>query len=422
MPRRVHPRLVRSQGDNPRLPRPGPKKTPFLRLLGLYALTKGALLLLLFAAPHLEPYQGRDRTPLAWRRGPEGPYLYVPARRVDAWVRNDAGHYLQLALLGYEPPMEPPRFKEGFFPGYPALIRGVVEIGRALGAMGGGLEDYVWGALLISQVSILLALLGLVRLGELWIGPRDAWRSAVALMVCPGGFLLSSSLSESLFLALSIHSVLWLERGRPLRAGLLGAAGATVRLFGVVLALPLGLRTLWAPARGSRRRRALQAILMIPCGLLIVLWVMARETGSPWTYFTIQRRLLGHADFPTLSGVRGLFDSSVAAFEPWRPWQSYLNLVALVSALFLMGSQLWLTRRGRLPASWLAYSAVMLALPTLAGSILSLPRYCLVVFPLFLAAGPLLPGGRWGWIAAAAAMVVQGGLFLTVEAHWPWII
>ena len=387
------------------------------RALAAFAASRAMLLLVLVVVPPLTAWEGTERAPLSWRAAGEQRHLYHPWRVLDAWARHDSAYYLQIAMLGYEDTDATFGVKEGFFPGYALAVRGVAA---ALSPLPGAedLETRVLlSALLVSNLAAVGALMLLVRLLEPMLGAGPASRAGVVLAVQPFGFLLSAALSEGLFLLLAIASVAALARRRPLWSGVLGGFAAFTRPFGVLLGLPLlaGLRGI---AKG-RRLDAFLGLAAVPVGLLMALLLIGRATGDPWTWFEIQKGF-GHQSFPTLEGFTGLFRLyTFDGHEPWRKLAAVLVLVAAAALCWRLGR---LALRGSLPASWCGYAILMLLLPILAGNVISLPRYATAIFPLYAAAGSLVPGGRMGLVLAALGIACQAGLLLVFEAHLPVVV
>lgn len=393
-----------------------------------FLLSRAALLLALLLAPPLVRWPGVGPVSLDWKDvdggGRARSWLHHPAAWLDAWVRNDGTYYLEIAALGYAKPASDRFVKEGFLPGYPWLVRGAARAFAGLGLGSGGgpgnaVLPFLAAGILVSNAALLAAAAALVALGRRLGGPETGTRAGVFLCVSPFSFLLSCHLGEALFLALAAGGFLAADRGRFLLAGALGAAAAATKVLGVALALPLLLLALRRGGGEDRRlERALPALL-VPLGLAVALVALGRATGDPWIYFKVQRHF-GHEDFPTLDGFRELF--VLRTYSPFEPARNALNagLALVLGALAVL--QIRDTVRGRLPFAWLFVTVPLLALPLLAGHILSLPRYALVIFPLYLVVAARLPGGRRGALLAALSILAQAALFLSWEAHQPVII
>src|SRR4051812_32535700 len=162
-------------------------------------------------------------------------------------VRWDAIWFLDIAHHGYD---DGPT--AAFFPVYPLLVR----------VLGGS----TFAAILLSLACFFAALVALQRLTELELGAEAGRWTVWALAFSPMAFFLSAVYSESLFLALSVASVLAARRDRWAWAGILGALAAATRSTGVAGVSAL---VLLAFAGGRRTKvSALAWVLLVPLGLL----------------------------------------------------------------------------------------------------------------------------------------------------------
>ncbi len=324
-----------------------------------------------------------------------GGVLFAPAARWDAvW-------YLAIARGGYD---ETP--SAAFFPLYPLLVRG----------LGGS----VLVAILLSTACFLAALVALHALTRLELGLEAARWTVLALAFSPMAFFFSAVYSESLFLALSVGAVLAARRDRWEWAGVLGALAAATRSTGVLVLVALVLLG-WR----SARPRQLAWLALVPVGLVAFpLWlgltghdwrapfdaqeVWFREWGGPlggvWdgavaAWAGVRQLLSGstsHLYFPIAAGDPFAIARINLALFAWVP----LVAVALVGVL------------RRLPLAYAAYAvaalAVPLSYPVAPQPLMSLPRFVLVVFPLWMWLGWLLarhPRARGPALAAGAVML-----------------
>lgn len=345
--------------------------------------------------------------------GSFGDVLAAPAARWDAtW-------YLQIALDGY-----PDTTHAAFFPLYPFLARAV---GEAFGSL-------VVGGVLVSFAAGIAALALLHRLALLELG-EEAARAAVWLLACfPGAIFLSAVYSESLFLALSLGSVLAARTGRWWWAGALGALAAATRSAGVVLLVPL--LVLWW-THSPRRPRDLVGPALVPAGLAAYCAGLALAGLDGLAPFHAQEQWFRHFAGPFV----GVWDGAVAAWDGARqllhgsrvpvyfeqaggdPYVNAAHNLELFATLVAIVPMLIGALR-RLPPAYGLYALAALALPLSwpvePQPLMSLPRFALVVFPLFL----------WlGWWAARGRfrLLVLGGAFLGLEAlaaaefaTWHW--
>jgi hypothetical protein len=318
--------------------------------------------------------------------------------------RWDAVWYLLVARDGYD---DGP--KAAFFPLYPLLVR-----------LGGG---SVAVAIAISAVAFLLALVALHALTELELGGEAARLTVLALAFSPMALFLSAVYAESLFLALTVGAVLAARCERWAWAGVLGALAALTRSTGVLIVVALVL--LWW-SRPRRRPGELAWLALVPAGLVAFPAGLA-VAGLDWQApFAAQRVWMREWAGPfgavpdgavaawdgarqLLSGSRAHVYFPIAAGDPFAIARINLALFAWLPALFvaLVGAA------RRLPPAYAAYAlaalAVPLSYPVAPQPLMSLPRFALVLFPLWMWLGALLarhPRARAPVLAAEAVMLV----------------
>jgi len=328
------------------------------------------------------------------------PDVLPPDPWLDIWNRWDAPHFLEIAAFGYGPPADPARIV--LFPLYPLTI-----------AVGAFVMAPLVSAMLVSLVAGLVAAAGLHRLVRL-DDSRPAARSAVvAMAIFPTAYAFVAPYSESLFVALAIWSFVRAREGDWRSAGLLGALAAFTRIQGIFL-LPALAIEYWLARRRLDRDAAWVAVVGV--GLVAYLAVNYVTFGDPTYFVRVQRdtfHVVNVAPWETLGTLWGNVRSSKIG-ESWVT----VYLAPLAAFAILAAASIWtvLSRRSR--PSYAVYSIISLvAFASLAWPI-SVPRYMLGVFPIFLAMGAALrrPVGP----AIAAGSVLLLGMFVSLFAigHW----
>ncbi len=346
-------------------------------------------------------------------------------------LRWDAAHYLRIAAYGYTSGPE-----TAFFPLYPLLM---ASGGPGVGSLAFGLG--------LSLGAALGGLLLLHRLVRIDFGPRVAAATISIVAWFPGSLALSGVYTESLFLLLSVGSVYFARSGGWARAGMLGALAAATRSAGILLVVPLLLVYGWGPradreegspdavARRSGRRyrldRSVLWIALVPLGLIAYSLYLNHIRGEPlgfvgaqggWDRVVAPLAGIPMAAWKALQGLTG-FLPGVGPDSPLAPSGPLVGLrnTALLGFLLLA---LWLLRESwrRLPAAYTAYAAVALALPLSAPAadepLESLPRFMVVIFPLWIALALWAlerERSRMRWILGGFAVLLAGfaGLFTT---------
>ena len=344
-----------------------------------------------------------------------------PGGFLDYWAHWDGAWYAEIATEGYG---ERAPASTAFFPLYPVLVK----LGTVLG---GG--PALWGVM-VSLVSTLFALFLVYRIGEKLHDARAARAATLCLAFFPTAFFLNAVYTEALFLALTAGT-LWaaLVRQDFLVAGLLGALAATTRNVGVLLLVPLYFE--WARHRRELGLRGVLGIVLVPAGLAAYaayLWarfgdplVFARQQGDYWNReFSGPPATLGDAWRAAGVGMEYVLDPATLFLgtdaTPALEASNVLNLGFLVLFLVLAVAGLF-----TLPPGLSVYSAALVLLPVLTPSprfpLMSLPRFVLGAFPVFLVLGFLLSRFKWTlatWLVFSGVLgVALTALFVT----WRWV-
>jgi hypothetical protein len=358
-----------------------------------------------------------DPTGLTSGFGSFADVLVAPAARWDAtW-------FLQIAHDGYVDTTH-----AAFFPLYPFLARAVgLLFGSAL-----------VGGIVVSFAAGIVALAVLHRLAVLELGPRAA-HAAVWLLACfPAAFFLSAVYSESLFLALSLGSVYAARTDRWGWAGVLGGLAATTRSAGVVLLVALAV--LWWQS-SARRPRDLLMLGLVPGGLAAYCLGLAAAGLDGMAPFDAQEQWFRHFAGPYV----GAWDGAVAAWDGARqllsgsrtpvyfeqaggdPYVNAAHNLELFATLVATVPMLIGALR-RLPPAYGLYALAALALPLSypvePQPLMSLPRFVLVLFPLFLWLGTWArppARGRWRLPLLGAGFLGLQALAAAEFATWHWV-
>ena len=344
-----------------------------------------------------------------------------PPGLLSYWAHWDGAWFSQIAAEGYG---EQAPASTAFFPLYPMLMR--------LGSLLGG-GPALWGVL-ISLLATPFALFFLYRIAEHLHGTRAARAATLSLAFFPTALFLNAVYSEALFLALSTGAV-WaaLVRRNLLLAGILGALAAATRNLGVVLVLPLLYE--WLRHRRELGWRALLGIALVPTGFLAYAGFLRARFGDPLVSARQQEEHWGRElanPFATLregwraarNGMDYLLDPGTlflsSSATPTLEASNTLNLafLALFLALLLVGFFV-------LPPGLSLYALVTVLLPILTPApsfpLMSLPRFLLGAFPIFLVLGYLLSRSRpvfvlWLLLSSGVGVALTA-LFTT----WRWV-
>jgi hypothetical protein len=323
------------------------------------------------------------------------------------WGRWDAVHYLDISQHGYY------GTDMAFFPLYPALIH---LAGLFIG------NDLIAG-LLISNVAFFFGLLFFYKLVEHQYTRAVAHRAVFYISIFPTAVFFSAVYTESLFFALTVASFYYIREHKWLTAGIVGALAALTRVEGVFLLVPYAIEVFSAArAAGFARffalpRRLVRIVLggiAMPLGLgayMGWLWVLH---GDPLYFSHVQthwdRHLappwvaVAHA-YKVIASAKSTISVSNESIE--------IAFTILMIVLVLAGIR-------RLRPSFTAYMALSIIIPMSTSSLMSMPRFALVLFPMFIILA--LWGGR-SWVnnTIVAFFLPLLGLFTVLFADWYWV-
>ena len=360
--------------------------SPSASALLLFALSRALVVMVVLAAVALMP--------IATPCGERCHLSSVPL--LDALSRWDGEWYLGIASEGYGH-AKGAQTDLAFFPLYPALM-------RAVGALAGGSDDaYLAAGVLISNVALALAAVVLARLIVLDHSRSVAIASIGLLLVFPTTVFLSAVYAESLFLLCAVAALYLARTERWPAAGIIGALGALARPFGVLVVVPLTVELALRRRFSAAAMMGIALPLVAFAGWMVVLW---RMTGDPLAFFTAQAAYRRQAAAP-FAAISDLFDPAVYG-DPFF----IIGFGGLTAILVVLS---WRSLR----ASLAAYATVFFAAALSSGTLTSLLRYALAIFPIFVTLSVLpSPWFRRIYIVTAATSAV---LFTAMFALWYWI-
>ncbi len=354
---------------------------------------------------------------------------YLKSPHLWSWVNFDGEHYLSISFFGYK------TLQYFYFPVYP-VIAGIIA-----SWFGSSFSTHAIVGILISHVSILLALLGLWKLVGLDHKRNIVFLTILLLLVFPTSFYFASFYTESFFLALVVWSFYFARQKKWFYASLLGAVASATKVVGIVLFPALvaeyflganQLSTILNNVRPFDRLRVNLALrvrpckvmylLLIPVGFIIYMIYLNQVTGDPLEFFH-SVEIFGQqrsASFIMLPQVfyRYIFKILPNINYDYFPIVFTTWLEIIIAIVFgVLGILGFL----KLRLSYAIYLALGYLTPTFSGSFSSLPRYVLVLFPAYILLSTYLSKlPRTVQIVVFAILFVSLGIAtsLFVRAYW----
>ncbi|MEA2172790.1 MAG: hypothetical protein QOD00_382 [Blastocatellia bacterium] len=317
--------------------------------------------------------------------------------------RGDGGWYLTIAKQGYEQiPFTVGYHNWAFFPLYPLTV-------RAASYLTGGYE--VTG-MLLSSLYFFIALVLLHKLIlEYGHDEATAERAIFYLAVFPTSYFFSLPLTESLFLLLTVSGFYEARRERWTTAGILAALASATRFIGILM-FPTLLLLYWQRYRARPRLNAL-GILLAPVGLLAYMLFLHQITGNAFAFKDVLVAWGRKSGF----FLKPLYDyiSNPAIVAPGTGGGNFylLHFAAAVMAL-VCGYKL--VRRREWGLAFYTLGSIFVALSS--QNMVSLTRYVMVIFPVFITLGEAGESPRVDITMRSIFLVLFGILSLLFAAHF----
>ena len=323
------------------------------------------------------------------------------AQGMSMWNHWDGPNFQILASTGYGPNTAHPEWIV-LFPLYPITI----DIGKLV-------FSSLDSAMLSSLLATLAAGLGLYELVRLDASKQMARLSVLAMVLFPTAYSLVAPYSEALFLALTVWAFVAVRRDHMATAGILGLLAALTRIQGAFLIPALGIEYLMI------RRRIDRDVLWIGlpvAGPLIYLAINWFYFGSPMHFVDVQQQVYNvHNQMPWLT-MQNLWNGVMGTKQD-EHWVTVF-IAPLASYVILLVVTIWSAVSKHSRPSYAVYTAfTALSFTTLSWPI-SVPRYIMGVFPIFMAIGSWsrLPGGQ----AILYTSTLLLGLFTTLFLMFHW--
>ena len=330
-----------------------------------------------------------------------------------SWVNFDGEHYLNIARNGYG------SGEQAFFPLYPLLIKWVSGLF--------GLSGYSQMAIvgfIISNVLFLASLFVLFRVIKENENTKLAKCSLILMLLFPTSFYFGAVYTESLFLLSILLSVYFFFKEKYLLGGLLGIIASGTRVVGISL-VPIYI--FYLAFKKKLNLKNLLSSLLPSLGFLAYSFYQYKTYADPLKFFHVASSF-GEQRSDHLILLPQVFYRYFVKILPSLNWNYFpvvfTTLLEVFAALFviwyLVSSILNIKRENLV---FLLISVCFFIIPTLSGSFSSLPRYVVVIFPLFVFLAKVLEGKNkyltllvyllLGLLQVVAIMLFSRGYFVS---------
>ncbi|MFC1646661.1 hypothetical protein ACFL1A_00100 [Patescibacteria group bacterium] len=319
----------------------------------------------------------------------------------NRWLNFDGIHYLKIASEGYF------QYSEAFFPLYPLLIKFISNFGL----------DQANAALIISNLSFLTGLFVFYRVISDFDKNTAKW-TILFLLAYPSSFFFAAGYTEGLFFATAVISIYFFRKKKWILGGIFGALASATRLIGIFLVVYAFIEYYsnyiiiarneerktkqsrtgsprqplirgWLTMTGVKNRISIKPLLgiaLIPLGLVSYMVFLYLRNGDALAFFHVQPYFGANRSGSSIILLpqvywRYLKIIFTAYLQP-SAVSYFISIWELIITTFAI-SVFWFLRK-KLDISLYLFALFVLLLPTLTGTLSSMPRYVLSAFPIFI--------------------------------------
>jgi len=289
------------------------------------------------------------------------------------WSNFDGLHYLDLAEFGYGY-QHKTDMDYAFFPIYPWAVRTFNIFG-----------SYLTSGLVVSHLTLLLALYFLYRLVALDFKTQVAKSTIYLLLLFPTAFFFGSVYTESLFLLLAVLSFYFARKNNFFMACVVALLASATKVTGVFL-WPALIYEFWCVyEKDIKKCLNPSAIWLVlpPLGLLSFMRFQFLKTGNPFFFATMQANFTGRSvdKIILLHQVFFRYGKMLIFTDHWDPL-FFTVVLELLSATLVLAVLIFSLKKIRF--SYWIFTFLSYLLPTFTGTFMSMPRFTLVLFPVFI--------------------------------------
>lgn len=318
-----------------------------------------------------------------------------------AFVNFDGVHYIRIANQAYSN-----QHTQAFFPGYPLIVRGAKEVIEII-----PMDERVpviLGALLVSNIAFFFGLVIFYKLLKGIYDRKIALWSTIFMLTFPTSFYFGSAYTEGMFFLMIISSFYLLEKKRILAASIIGSFASATRLIGVFMAPALMF---------YQKKRSLMPLFIVPIGFLLYVLFLQIKYDNPLYFLTAQDVFQQDRSTTKIVLLPQVFYRYVKILISTQGLAFAIAALELISTVFVFAC-LFFAWRMKMRTQWLIFSFFAVIVPTLTGTLVSMPRYIAIAFPIYI----VLAHIKSTPVKIAIALIFTVGLFITTvlfaQGYW----
>lgn len=290
-----------------------------------------------------------------------------------------------------------------FFPLFPFLIY-LISIPFGIGIPYGAIQFF--SGLFFANFCFLLGLYFFYLLVRIDFSEKTALLACAALAVFPTSLFFGMIYSESLFFLLCILSFYFARKNNWFLAGVFGSLLAATRIVGIMIFFALIVELFYKKKELKNKTLKLLSIFIIPFGLLSFVWYNYIKFGNAFYFWISQGNVMNNRSVGSVvflpqtifRYIKILLTVSRMQFE-W--WLALLEFASFFFACIF----LYIAWKKGVRLSYLVFSLLCFIIPVFSGTFSGLPRYILIIFPLFIAVS-LIKNKLFLWIYFIVSVIL----------------
>jgi Gpi18-like mannosyltransferase len=322
-----------------------------------------------------------------------------------SWANFDGVHYLGIVYEGYYA-----KFTQAFFPLYPLLIRFLDPIFR----------NFIIDGLFVSNICILIALFIFYKLILLDYSEQIAKKSILFLLVFPTSFFLGAFYNESIFLVFVLSSFYFARQKKWFLAGFFGIFASLTRFVGIVLIPSLILEVFVLKGKFKKKLIPLLLSLLPALGLLGYMYYLQTDMGDPLFFVHAQTAFKVSRTTEKIVLLYQVFYRYIKMLltVDIHQWLYFSVVFEFFSGLLFISLLIYGYLK-KIRPSYLLYGILVYMIPTFTGTLTSMPRYALTIFPAFIALS--LIKNRWVTVILSVLFILTFGLSIMLFTRGYWV-
>lgn len=299
-------------------------------------------------------------------------YFPISSPLLFPWANFDGVHYLSIAANGYSNDL-------GFFPLFPIAIKFLAILFGGVKAFDLG---YFLSGFLVSNICLGFSLWIFYKLISIDFPKKIALESIIFLLIFPTSFFFASIYSESLFLLLALLSFYFARNKNWFLSGLFAMLLSATRIVGIAI-IPALIYEFFKEEKKLSAK--FLPLILSPIGLLLYALYNKFQFGDTFLFIEAHAKI---NPTRTVSSVILIpqtifrYIKILATTNGYFEWWIALLEISLFTFAVIM---LYFAFKKKIRASYLIYSAFALLIPASSGTFSGLPRYIIVLFPMFMA-------------------------------------